>query len=254
MAEEGPEVRYDRLRPAELFARREEAPILWLPCGVLEWHGEHNPFGLDFVKAHSLCVRAAQAAGGVVVPPVWTGTGGLTIGRGGSMAVRPTTWRLLLEDLFAQFEAGGWRVCVAVSGHYPSDTVPETHKRVLKEAAHAYMRGHALRIWALSENELSADVGYPGDHAAYGETCVLMALHPELVDVSRLGDGPREALVGVHGEDPRKASAEAGERFVAALVERLARGARALLSMEAGAQVERRYDAHGTPQAQVPYR
>lgn len=76
-----------------------------MPCRVLEWHGEQNPFGLDFVKAHSLCVRAAQAAGGVVVPPVWTGTGGLTIGRCGSMAVRPTTWRLLLADLFAQFEA-----------------------------------------------------------------------------------------------------------------------------------------------------
>ncbi len=57
----------------------------------------------------------------------------------------------------------------------------------------------------------------------------------------------------MHGEDPRKATAEAGERFVAALVERLARGARALLSMEGEAQVERRYDAHGTPQAQVPY-
>jgi creatinine amidohydrolase len=245
------EVRYERLRPAELRARQGATPLLWFPVGVLEWHGEHNPYGLDFLKAHALCVRAARVAGGVVLPPVWTGTGGLTAGLGGSMAVRPTTWRLLLEDLFAEFEAQGWKACVALSGHYPSDARPETHKRILKEVAHAFMLDHGLRIWALSENELAADAGYPGDHAAWGETSLLMALEPELVDLSRLGDRPREELVGVYGEDPRTATPEAGARLVGVLVERLARGARALLE---GEMPERRYDDHGTPQPEIPYR
>ena len=49
-------------------SRLLQAPICYLPLGVLEWHGEHNAVGLDAIKAHAVCVRAAQISGGVVAP------------------------------------------------------------------------------------------------------------------------------------------------------------------------------------------
>ena len=51
------EVQYERLRPAEIVARREACPVAYLPIGTIEWHGEHNPVGLDTLKIHALLAQ-----------------------------------------------------------------------------------------------------------------------------------------------------------------------------------------------------
>ena len=48
-------------------------PAFAVPVGTIEWHGHHNPLGLDALKAHALCVRAAEQCGGVAMPPLWYG-------------------------------------------------------------------------------------------------------------------------------------------------------------------------------------
>jgi creatinine amidohydrolase len=67
------EVRYERLRPKQIVAAREACPAAYLPLGTIEWHGFHNPVGLDTMKAHALAVRCAEASGGLVLPPLWYG-------------------------------------------------------------------------------------------------------------------------------------------------------------------------------------
>ncbi|HPA41500.1 MAG TPA: creatininase family protein, partial [Candidatus Hydrogenedentes bacterium] len=52
------------MRPAEIEAAREACPTLFIPLGTIEWHGLHNIAGVDALKAHELCVRAAQRGGG----------------------------------------------------------------------------------------------------------------------------------------------------------------------------------------------
>jgi len=72
------EVCWERLLPAEFRQAMADLPVVFLPMGTVEWHGEHNALGLDSLKAHALCVRAAQrAGGGVAHPPVYGGMGGL---------------------------------------------------------------------------------------------------------------------------------------------------------------------------------
>jgi len=66
-------VQLEWLRPHQIAAQREKADIAFLPLGSLEWHGLHNPIGLDVHKIHHICCLAAQIiGGGVVAPPlVW---------------------------------------------------------------------------------------------------------------------------------------------------------------------------------------
>ena len=66
-------VRYERLRPAQIVARREACPVAFLPIGTIEWHGEHNPVGLDTLKMHRLLELCAQRIGGLVFPPLYYG-------------------------------------------------------------------------------------------------------------------------------------------------------------------------------------
>src|SRR5690606_7283502 len=69
-------VQWERMLPAEFHAAVAALPVVFLPLGTVEWHGEHNALGLDSLKAHALCVRAARrAGGGVVHPPLYGGMG-----------------------------------------------------------------------------------------------------------------------------------------------------------------------------------
>ncbi len=52
-------VQFEELFPWEFAQAIAAAPICYLPLGVLEWHGEQNAVGLDAIKAHTICVRAA---------------------------------------------------------------------------------------------------------------------------------------------------------------------------------------------------
>jgi hypothetical protein len=68
------------------------------------------------------------------------------------------------------------------------------------------------------------------DHAARVETSWMLALEPDLVCIDRLSDDPEAAHVGVYGRNPRfTASAEFGERQIAAAAELLAARAGELL-------------------------
>ncbi len=71
------EVRLERLRPREIEEAMKNCPVLFQPLGTIEWHGRHNIAGLDAVKAHHLCVRAAQRGGGLVAQALFGGVGGM---------------------------------------------------------------------------------------------------------------------------------------------------------------------------------
>ena len=60
------EVRFEEMFPWEIAAAMAEAPLCYLPLGTLEWHGEHAAVGLDALKAHAVCVRAAERSGGLL--------------------------------------------------------------------------------------------------------------------------------------------------------------------------------------------
>lgn len=65
------EVRFDRMVPAEVVARRNERNLAYLAVGTLEWHGNHMPFGTDYLIVDWLAREAAKRNGGVVFPPIY---------------------------------------------------------------------------------------------------------------------------------------------------------------------------------------
>ena len=69
----GDEVQYELLRPAQAVARRKACPLAYLPVGIIEYHGQQNPLGLDGLQVHEISLRAARCGGGVVFPVPWYG-------------------------------------------------------------------------------------------------------------------------------------------------------------------------------------
>jgi creatinine amidohydrolase len=209
--------RYTDVRPDEALAIREQTPVAYLPWGALEWHGPHNPLGLDGLKAQAVAERAAAQTGGVVLPPIWIGTGTM---RAALPAVPGLEHSAALVELTLREVATGlhqewWSTVVVVAGHCGDD-----HMAALHRCADRVTSG---TVAVIADWE-SSDGAYDRDHAALGETALMLATDAGLVDLTSLP--PQGELTvpehGVWGHDPRAATVTLGETFLAATADGLA--------------------------------
>jgi creatinine amidohydrolase len=228
------EVRLERMRPEEIKTVKAAQPAIYVAFGSIEWHGYHNPVGLDTLKAHEQLVGLAARVGGVVYPPVFFGAGGGHTAWPSSFMVSTEPMIQLVTELLQGFERDGYRKAILISGHYPNR--PE----YLDGAKAAYTEaGGTMGVLTLIENEVP---GGHGDHAAKYETSYMLHLLPELVDLDRLHAGPEDDLrgpdevvnwmtpehkghanYGLVGIDPRAhASAEVGREETSRLLDFLA--------------------------------
>ena len=244
MSESSVEVRYHMLRPAQIVARRQACPVVYIPIGTLEWHGVHNPVGADTLQAEGLAILCAQKGGGLVFPPLYFGESRLEALMEANAADReaiaaemglspenftpdrqPFTateqalnYHKLLLHILAEAESLGFELGVLVAGHYP--LIDHARAAVLQFNQREYSKHQGMLAWAFVDYLLVRD-RYPhaGDHAAGWETSHLLALHPDTVDLSLLPP-PGEPLIGVGGHlDPRQATAAFGRETLEAAAE-----------------------------------
>ncbi len=213
------EGRLEFLLPRQIVQAREACPTIFQPLGTIEWHGVHSVVGVDSLKAHALCVRAAQKAGGVVCPALYGGVGGVNQPHTFIMDPEANVFsRLLrpwLEQLCREMARDGFRAIIILTGHYGA-----AQQIVVRETAVRMSRALGIPVLGTPEYLLAIDVGYTGDHAAWGETSLMMHLYPDSVDLSLLGEPPHK---GVGGRDPREASARDGKLLTETIVSRLAK-------------------------------
>ncbi|MBN2325760.1 MAG: creatininase family protein [Candidatus Omnitrophica bacterium] len=213
------EVRLEYLRPREIETAMSECAVLFQPLGTIEWHGYKNNVGVDALKAHRLCVLAAQKGGGLVAPPLYGGVGGLdephTFVIEPENEVHSVLVRPWIESLCREAVRQGFKAVIIVTGHYGAG-----QQIVVREAAVRMSRALGAPVLGTPEYMLALDADYTGDHAAWGETSLMMHLYPGSVDLSQLGEAPHK---GVYGRDPKKyATREDGEKLTRVIVDRLA--------------------------------
>jgi creatinine amidohydrolase len=225
---------YHELRPNELEAIMREAPVAYVPWGALEWHGPHLPLGLDGITAETFAQRCVERTGGVLLPTTWWPITALPHRH--SLSIDSGVVRSLWDQILAGLAKAGWRVIVMISGHYA-----QGHEIVLMDAAEDAMARYNVLVLALPPLAMVDEAML--DHAALWETSQLLALRPELVDLSALGTGRlRPAATAVLGQDPRGASASLGERALAVGVERVATGVAELLAQRDPAPLRALYE------------
>ena len=175
------EVRYQMLRPEQIVARRKECPVVYIPLGTLEWHGEHNPVGADTLQAEGLAILCAQKGGGLVFPPLYYGESRVEslmeagaedrdlisekMGLGPenfSADKHPFTateqalnYHKLLVHVLAEAESLGFKVGVLIAGHYP--LIDYARAAALHFNKRRYSRYHGMLAWACLDYSLIQD-------------------------------------------------------------------------------------------------
>jgi len=223
------DVRMELIRPGQLRDALEARSVVFIPIGAFEFHQEHLPFGLDALNAHGLTCLAASIHGGVVMPPLYYGTGGShknypwTI-----MMDEEVEIRALLEKTLARLEEFGVEVAVIFSGHFAPEQL-EMISSIAKQWSQG--SGH-MKVIDLAIN-MPLDAAPSPDHAGVFETTVLSRFEPDTIDLTKLpsideapandpnGDpyglhrhDPSHVLWGVFGPDPRNFDPSSAEAVV----------------------------------------
>jgi len=222
-------VQYELLLPYQFERRVEQCPLIYIPVGALEWHGEHMAIGNDAIKMHALCCEAARRGGGVVFPPVYYGVP-FMVGYGkryrynANVPVTEPFLEQILSTTLHAMENVGFRAAIVVTGHTSREQMT-----LMKRVAQNYQG--EMNVYGSYDNEWGKDIHYTSDHAAMWETSILSCLHPELVEMDRLPEDTNVKLEGVGGKDPRlHASPELGKTAVDAVSRDLAALGQRLLS------------------------
>jgi len=239
------EVRYHLLRPAQVRARREACPVVYIPIGTIEWHGPHNPLGADTLQAEGLAEMCARKGGGLVFPGLYYGESrseslmeanaedrediaeAMGLAPDNFLPERqpfsPTEqvlgYQRLLLHILAEAETLGFRLGVLVAGHYP--LIDHARSAALLFNKRRYSKYKGMLAWACVDYLMVRET-WPdsGDHAAGWETSHLMALHPELVDLSLLPPrGQKLTGIMVSGLLPQDSTADFGRRTLEAASE-----------------------------------
>ncbi len=213
------DVQMQFMRPGQLEAAARKFPVVYVPFGLIEWHGRHLPLGNDALKAHGILVKCAETFGGVVYPPVYFHSG-----------FEQAHLLPVLTHLFEGLKKTGFRVIIGVSGHNVRDQIDMINKALEPVVGDGTVAGIGLWEITLSRSDESDT-----DHAAKWETSNMMFFYPDLVDLAKLGEEPMNLDMkpphGIGGLDPREhASAKVGERNVELASQAIGRKAQELLA------------------------
>jgi mycofactocin system creatininase family protein len=161
-------------------AERARRSILAVPLGATEQHGPHLPLSTDTDIAVALCERLAAARPDVLVaPPVCYGSSGEHAGFAGTISIGQAAVELLVVELVRSATDTFGRVLL-VSAHGGNTVAVEAACRLLRAEA------REVRLF------LPRWQGEP--HAGRAETSMMLALHPDRVDMARAAPGNTESL------------------------------------------------------------
>jgi creatinine amidohydrolase len=146
--------------------------------------------GTDSIETYAIGLRAAQAAGVVIVPLLWYGNSRSFMDFAGTISVRPEVLKELAKDVALSLLQHGFDKLVILDGHGGNYglldlLVEELHLERGVLACH-------VRAWELATvPKPSGTPGYDG-HGGSSETAAMMVLSPEDVDAARFADSAPE--------------------------------------------------------------
>ena len=159
-------------KEAKALAKMRKKPIVILPMGALEAHGEHLPLWSDSVVPFELAKRVAERTGALVLPPVEYGFCYTLRPWAGTVSLKSETFAAIIRDITRELVRNGFDRILFMNGHGANATVAG---HVLKELSDELsFTACVVSWWEL--RELSKMLGASTGHADESEASMVMAV------------------------------------------------------------------------------
>ncbi len=209
-----------------------------LAVGSTEYHGDHLPYGTDTMVSTYLAESVAERVEGLLVlPPMPFGMSLHYASFPIAISLTTETLVRVLQEVFESLLRHGILKLLIVNGHDGNIAAIETAAREFR-VEHPEMTIAVLEAWWETAGKLlpegTFEVWGGLGHAGEGETSMMLAVRPDLVEMGRargvVPELPAHVQLkwifreltpyGVTG-DPTKATKEKGEKMKRALIELL---------------------------------
>ena len=222
--------------------RDAHVEVAVLPWGATEPHNLHLPYGTDNVETSEIAAASARLAAEegariAVLPPIPFGVNTSQMDLPLTINMNPSTQLSVLEDVASSIDAHGIPKFVILNGHGGND-----FRQMIREIQPKHRTYLSTVDWFRSVNR-TRFFEEPGDHADEMETSLMMHIAPRLVlPLEESGRGivkahrirafregwawaPRPWTIvtsDTGAGDPRKATAEKGSAYFAAVTRAVA--------------------------------
>jgi creatinine amidohydrolase len=168
--------------------------IAVLVIGACENHGDHMPFGADFIFPTELVKRMAASLRNVIILPHIPY--GVSLHHNEfqmTMSLEPTTLTMLIEEICSSVIRNGIRKMLIINGHDGNIAPIEVAARSIKDK-HPEVVIACLEAWWILIGQISHglfDVWDGLGHGGEAETSAMLAVRPDLVHMI---DAPPEVI------------------------------------------------------------
>lgn len=203
---------------ATMVAR--EGSTIIIPTGATEQHGPHMPLGVDAMLSRAIAGIVAEKIGALVAPAFSYGYKSQPRSGGGNHRVGTTSLGAaaltgMVDDVVTSLIAQGFTNVVVLNGHF------ENYQFIYEGLDNAVARARAtgsesravlLSYWDFVDEATLEKVfpdgflGWDIEHGGVLETSLMLLLHPQKVDMTRVVDHPPAKLTpyDIFPEDPAR--------------------------------------------------
>ncbi len=217
----------------EVEAAIKEFPVAILPMGATEQHGHHLPLGVDIYLAEGVSRKLSEKTGALLLPTQPFGYSWVWRDIPGTVSLQQHHVEAVIKDVAHSVARYGVKMLVLVNGHDANNASMKYATRELADELDIpviYLFYPNLN--KIIEELCDSPTWHGMVHACEFETSLMLALKPELVDMSKAvreyPDKPRLygkssislgdlSKSGVYG-DATKATQEKGEKMLSYFV------------------------------------
>jgi creatinine amidohydrolase/Fe(II)-dependent formamide hydrolase-like protein len=178
-------LRLEQMRTSELREAIRQGLPCFVPAGVIENHGSHNPVAVDVFEAQDPLVLAAAKTPVVVGPSIWYGGTSYAVSNQqlGTLDISGDTFYYYTLGVVQGLAAMGFQRITFVHGHQGNGA----QDTGIKLAAQEYKRLVATKAPGVNQKTVIDDMGVPGgtfDHGGKNETSWMLYLRQPYVNLS----------------------------------------------------------------------
>lgn len=213
----------------EVLTAIEEFPVAILPLGATEQHGHHLPLGVDIFLAEGISRKLSEKTGALLLPSLPFGYSWVWRDIPGTVSLQQKHVEAVIKDVAHSVARYGIKMLVLVNGHDANNASMKYATRALADELDiSVIYLFYPNLNKIMEQHCESPTWHGMIHACEFETSLMLALKPEMVDLSKavreypkkpklygkssisLGDLSKS---GVYG-DATKATKEKGEKML----------------------------------------
>jgi creatinine amidohydrolase len=217
----------------EVEAAIKEFPVAILPMGATEQHGHHLPLGVDIYLAEGVSRKLSEKTGALLLPTQPFGYSWVWRDIPGTVSLQQHHVEAVIKDVAHSVARYGIKMLILVNGHDANNASMKYATRELADELDIPV----IYLFYPNLNKMIEDLcdsptWHGMVHACEFETSLMLALKPELVDMSKaVREYPEKPRLygkssislgelsksGVYG-DAAKATKEKGEKMLSYFV------------------------------------